>query len=325
MSRARLGLTCAALLIALSGCSGLAASGEQEPTRRPRDRAAAEATPPPTPQPTAAPPTVAELAGEDGRLTVLILGSDVRKGIAGERTDAIIVATIDPASGRVAMVSLPRDTVNVPIAPGVAYPDRINTLYLDLKSQTGKSKAALTKLKEALGYAFGTQIDHYVMVDFDGLVKLIDAIGGIEVALEEDLIDESMHIGSRGLRLRAGTPRLTGKEALAFARSRHTDSDYDRSRRQQQVLAAAAEKVRQRGLAVLPALVELARTKTMTDIPLRAAPALLELAGRADLSDPRSVVLEPVRWARVMPDSYTISPRVLEVQKLFDRLFEPLG
>ena len=318
-------MTCAALLIALSGCSGLAASEDEEPTRRPRDRAAAEATPAPTPEPTPAPPSVAELAGEDGRLTVLILGSDVRKGIAGERTDAIIVATIDPASGRVAMVSLPRDTVNVPIAPGVAYPDRINTLYLDLKSQTGKSKTALTKLKEALGYAFGTQIDHYVMVDFDALVKLIDAIGGIEVALEEDLIDESMHIGSRGLRLKAGTPRLTGKEALAYARSRHTDSDYDRSRRQQQVLAAAAEKVRQRGLSVLPALVELARTKTMTDIPLRAAPALLELAGRADLSDPRSVVLEPVRWARVMPDSYTISPRVLEIQKLFDRLFEPLG
>jgi LCP family protein required for cell wall assembly len=313
--------------MAVSGCTGLAAGGDQEPTRRPRDQAAAEVTPPPTPtpEPTPAPPTVAELAGEDGRLTVLILGSDVRKGIAGERTDAIIVATIDPASGKVAMVSLPRDTVNVPIAPGVAYPDRINTLYLDLKSQTGKAKAALTKLKEALGYAFGTRIDHYVLVDFDGLVKLVDAIGGIEVTLEEDLIDESMHLGTRGLRLRAGTPRLTGKEALAFARSRHTDSDYDRSRRQQQVIVAAAEKVRQRGLAVLPALIELARKKTVTDIPLRAAPALLELAGRADLTDPRSVVLEPIRWARVLPDSYTISPRVLEVQKLFDRLFDPIG
>ena len=164
-----------------------------------------------------------------------------------------------------------------------------------------------------------------MLVDFDGLVKLIDAIGGIEVTLEEELIDPSMHIGSRGLRLRAGTPRLTGKEALAFARSRHTDSDYDRSRRQQQVILAAAEKVRERGLAALPALVELAHKRTITDIPLRAAPALLELAGRADLADPRSVVLEPVRWARVLPDSYTISPRVLEVQKLFDRLFEPLG
>jgi LCP family protein required for cell wall assembly len=267
---------------------------------------------------------VAELAGDDGRLTVLILGSDVRKGIIGERTDAIIVATIDPATGKVAMVSLPRDTVNVPIAPGVAYPERINSLYFDLQQQTGKSRTALVKLKEALAYAFDTQIDHYVLVDFDGLVKLIDGIGGIEIALEEELIDPSMHIGTRGLRLRAGTPRLSGKEALAFARSRHTDSDYDRSRRQQQVIVAAAEKVRQRGLAALPVLVELARKKTLTDIPLRAAPALLELAARADLADPRGVVLEPVRWARVLPASYTISPRVLEVQKLFDRLFESL-
>ena len=325
MSRARLGLTCAALLLALSGCSGVAAGPEEVTRTRPPKAAAAEPTPAPTPEPTRPPPSAAELAGDDGRLTVLILGSDVRKGIIGERTDAIIVATIDPASGRVALVSLPRDTVNVPIAPGVAYPERINSLYFDLQQQTGKSKAALGKLKEALAYAFDTQIDHYVLVDFEGLVKLIDGIGGIEVTLEEELIDPTMHVGSRGLRLRAGTPRLSGKEALAYARSRHTDSDYDRSRRQQQVIVAAAEKVRQRGLAALPALVELARKKMVTDIPLRAAPALLELAARADLADTRSVVLEPVRWARVLPATYTISPRVLEVQKLFDRLFDPVS
>jgi LCP family protein required for cell wall assembly len=326
MSRARLGLTCAALLLAISGCSSLAADAEEQRTRPPKAAAAearaaqAEATP--TPEPTQPPPSVAELAGSDGRLTVLILGSDVRKGIVGERTDAIIVATIDPDSGKVALVSLPRDTVNVPIAPGVAYPDRINTLYFDLRQQTSKPRAALEKLKEALAYAFDTQIDHYVLVDFDGLVKLIDGIGGIEVALETELIDPSMHLGTRGLRLRAGTPRLSGKEALAFARSRHTDSDYDRSRRQQQVIVAAAEKVRQRGLSALPDLIELARKKLVTDIPLRAAPALLGLASSADLAEPRSVVLEPIRWARVMPATYTISPRVLEVQKLFDRLFD---
>jgi LCP family protein required for cell wall assembly len=324
MSRARLGLICAALSFALSACSGLAAGqGEGTRTGPPRE-AAPRSTPQPTPEPTKPPPSVAELAGDDGRLTVLILGSDVRKGIIGERTDAIIVATIDPATGKVAMVSLPRDTVNVPIAPGVAYPDRINSLYFDLQQQTDKPRSALVKLKEALAYAFDTQIDHYVLVDFDGLVKLIDGIGGIEVALDEELIDPSMHLGPRGLRLRAGTPRLTGKEALAFARSRHTDSDYDRSRRQQQVIVAAAEKVRQRGLAALPVLVELARKKVLTDIPLRAAPALLELAGRADLVEPKGIVLEPVRWARILPATYTISPRILEVQKLFDRLFGPL-
>ena len=103
-----------------------------------------------------------------------------------------------------------------------------------------------------------------------------------------------MHLGSRGLRLKAGTQRLSGKEALAYARSRHTSDDYDRSRRQQQVIVAAAEQVRKRGLSALPALVELARKKTAHGpAPARGA-ALLELAVKADLATPRSIVLEPV-------------------------------
>jgi len=277
-------------------------------------------TPTATPEPTKPPLEVADLLGTDGRFTVLLLGSDRRKGIAGERTDAIIVATIDPASGKVAMVSLPRDTVNVPIAPGQAYPGRINTLYGELQASTGKKKTALTRLREALAYAFDTEIDYYALVDFDGLVRLVDSIGGVEIELAEELIDPSMHLGKKGLRLKAGTPNLDGKEALAFSRTRHTDSDYDRSRRQQQVIIAAGARVREAGLSALPALVELARKKLTTDIPMRAAPALLELAAAADLEKPRSFVLEPVRWARELPGSYTITPRVTEVQKLFARL-----
>jgi anionic cell wall polymer biosynthesis LytR-Cps2A-Psr (LCP) family protein len=134
-----------------------------------------------------------------------------------------------------------------------------------------------------------------------------------------------MHLGETGLKLKAGLQHLDGKEALAYTRSRHTSSDYDRSRRQQQVIAAAAEKVRSQGLGALPALVELVRKKTLTDIPMLAAPALLELASKADLSTLRSVVLEPERWARLIPGGYTITPRVIEVQKLFDRIFDEAG
>ena len=78
--------------------------------------------------------------GSDGRFTVLLLGSDYREGIVGERTDAIIVATLDPASGKVAMVSLPRDTINIPTAPGEAYAERINTLYFDLQQSTASAR-----------------------------------------------------------------------------------------------------------------------------------------------------------------------------------------
>lgn len=323
MSRVPLGLVSAALCLVLSACSGLATGpGEQTAPRQVAKGAPAGGGAPaavPTPAPTKPPPQLSDLLGADGRLTVLILGSDVRKNIIGERTDTIIVASIDPATGKVSLISLPRDTVNVPIAPGRAYPGRINGLYGELQRSTGKKKA-LSKTREALAYAFGTEIDYYALVDFSGLVRLIDSIGGVQVTLDEALIDPTMHLDSRGLRLKAGTHRLSGKEALAYARSRHTSDDYDRSRRQQQVILAAAEQVRKQGVSALPALAELVRKKTITDLPLRAAPVLLELAAKADLATPRSIVLEPVRWARELPGSYTITPRVLEIQKLFDRI-----
>jgi LCP family protein required for cell wall assembly len=327
MSRVWLGLISAAFCLILSGCAGLAAGAEDEAQRERDGATPARKTKPaqPTPEPTKPPIRISDLLGSDGRLTVLILGSDVREGIVGERTDAIIVATIDPGSGKVAMVSLPRDTVNVPIAPGKAYAERINTLYWDLQRSTGKKKAALKKTKEALAYAFDTEIDYYALVDFDGLVRLVNSIGGIDVRLDEALVDPTMHLGDKGLKLKAGDRHLDGKQVLAFSRSRHSDSDYDRSERQQQVLAATAEKVRRRGGASLASLVEVARSKILTDIPLRAAPALLELANGAKLISPKSTVLAPGRWARQLPGTYTITPRVIEVQKMFDRVFKPIS
>ena len=319
MSRVLLGLISAILVFVASGCAGLAA-GAQDEARDSARLAKAK----PAPEPTKSPVRVADLLGSDGRLTVLILGSDYREGIIGARTDAIIVATINPVSGKVAMVSLPRDTVNVPIAPGKAYPGRINSLFWEYERKLGKAKPALKRVKKELAYAFDTEIDYYAMIEFDGLVRLINTIGGIDVTLAEKLVDKSMHLGDKGLKLRKGERHLDGKTALAFSRSRHTSTDYDRSRRQQQVLTASATKVRKRGLDQLANLVEAARSKIVTDMPYRAAPALLELAGKADLAKVKSVVLEPGRYARELPGTYTITPRVLEVQKLFDRVFKPV-
>ncbi len=326
MSRVLLGLISAVLVFVLSGCGGLAAGAGDESDADPgRPVKTPTRAQQPTPEPTKPPLEVADLLGTDGRLTVLILGSDAREGVVGSRTDTIIVASIDPGSGKVAMVSLPRDTVNVPIAPGNAYADRINGLFGEFERATGKTREALRKMKEALAYAFDIEIDYYAMVEFDGLIRLVNGIGGVAVTLDEPLIDSSMRLGSKGLKLKAGKRVLDGKTALAFSRSRHSDSDYERASRQQQVIAAAAEKVRSRGLGALPALVELGSRKSVTDIPLRAAPALFGLAMNAKLASPKSIVLAPGRWARELPGTYTITPRVLEVQKMFDRVFDSLA
>ena len=320
MSRAPLALTLLLLALIASGCSGLAAGSGRDQGSGDGRQAVAD----PTAKPTEPPLRVEDLLGEDGRLTVLVLGSDYRDGVIGSRTDAIIVASIDPRSGGVAMISLPRDTVNVPIAPGQVYGGRINSLFGEYERASGKPKAALKKVKRDLSYAFGVEIDYYAMVEFDGLIRLVNSIGGVDVTLSETLTDPTIHIGKNGLKLKAGQRELDGKQALAFSRSRHADSDYGRSRRQHQLLSAAAAKVRQRGADQLPALVDVARKKVVTDLPMRAAPALLTLAAAADLDKVKSVVLEPGRYARQLAGGYTITPKVLEQQKLFDRLMKPV-
>jgi LCP family protein required for cell wall assembly len=321
MSRVLLGLLSLILLLTLSSCADLAAGAGNGSGGSGSKQAKAEK---PTPEPTKPPIRAADLVGSDGRLTVLILGSDYREGVIGARTDAIIVATLNPKSGRVVLVSLPRDTVNVPIAPGRTYAGRINSLFWEYERDLGKTKPALKKVKRDLAYAFGTEIDYYALVEFDGLVRLINSIGGVDVTLAESLIDPTMHIGQNGLKLKAGERDLDGRKALAFSRSRHSDTDYDRSRRQHQVLSAAAQKVRKRGADQLPSLVDVARKKVVTDMPLRAAPALLELGATANLDKVRSIVLEPGRYARQLAGSYTITPRVLEMQQMFDKLFKPV-
>jgi polyisoprenyl-teichoic acid--peptidoglycan teichoic acid transferase len=263
-----------------------------------------------------------ELLGRDGRLTVLILGSDFRKGIVGERTDTIIVATLDPRSGDVAMVSLPRDTVDVPIAKDRVYGDRINMLYWEFLQRSGKKpQVALRKTRQALSFAFDTEIDYGVLVDFLGLVKLVNSIGGVDVKVKQPLVDPSMRVLKRRLRVKAGLQTLDGRTALAFSRSRKTTDDYDRSRRQQQVLVAAVDKVRDGGLDTLPALVELVREHVVTDMPLTAAPALFELARGASVMSARTTVLEPGRFARDGSVLYTIVPRIGEVRKMFSKAF----
>src|SRR3954454_11634102 len=117
----------------------------------------------PEPTPTPAPPGADPLLGTDGRLTVLLLGSDYRPAHPGNRTDAIMVVSVDPVSGKAAGFSIPRDTGNFPLPGGGVYKGKINALYQELESRTGHGGVALSK---AMAKAFGIEIDGYIFIGF---------------------------------------------------------------------------------------------------------------------------------------------------------------
>jgi LCP family protein required for cell wall assembly len=181
-------------------------------------------------------------------VTVLLLGSDRRPGEGwGTRSDAIMVARIDPARQRVALLSLPRDLI-VPI-PGYGSA-RVNaaTVYGDLYPQLGGgTELARRTISEYLGIS----IDHVVRADFGAFVQAVDAIGGIEIVVEQELYDPqypTMNYGYQEVYFAPGPTRMDGETALIYSRVRHMDSNYARNRRQQQVIVAILNQVRAQDL-----------------------------------------------------------------------------
>lgn len=174
----------------------------------------------------------AELTGMtkfDEPFTVLLLGSDARAEDAsmGARTDTIILVRIDPITNNITMLSLPRDTrVNI---PGVGY-EKLNAAYA-----YGGAKGTISMVKELCDI----EIDHYAEINFEGLVGLIDAIGGIDVTVDETIDDPD----AGDIVIPAGEQHLNGEAALVFSRSRaYVDGDYTRVSNQRKVIEAIIER-----------------------------------------------------------------------------------
>ncbi|MFN4292794.1 MAG: LCP family protein [Thermoflexales bacterium] len=179
-----------------------------------------------------------------GAINILLLGSDASADSHYARTDTIIVASIDPRYPSVSLLSFPRD-LQVRMSGGAQ--DRINTAmqrgYLSNYPGGGPAYLALVLRKN-----FGIKIDHFVRVDFAGLIKAVDTLGGIDVLIECELHDtfpdKDSPLGKTDLDLYPGKATLNGKQALWYARSRWSTTDFDRARRQQKVLRALFRKAR---------------------------------------------------------------------------------
>lgn len=212
---------------------------------------------------------VVPLAGAP--VNILLLGSDRRPGEQGpSRTDTVIVARVDPERKRVALLSLPRDLI-VEI-PGYGY-SRINSahVYGDLYPELG---GGLELARKTVSNLLGVPIDYAVLIDFEGFIGLIDAIGGIDIDVPVALYDgayPTMDYNYMEVYFEAGPQHMDGSRALQYSRIRHMDSDFERARRQQMVLMAAGRRLREQNpLQLLDSFVSASsslRGYVWTDLP----------------------------------------------------------
>jgi LCP family protein required for cell wall assembly len=271
----------------------------------------AEPTPSATPEPTAIGTDVPEVSippwdGKE-RLNILLVGADVQGG--GHNTDTLITVSIDPVTKQVAMFSLPRDMTNVPVPAGPArrlwgsvYGQKINSFFVNNRNRSDvwpgtKKTRGYNALKSIMGELYGLDIKYFVEVDFAGFKSVVDSIGGVTVNVQVPVVDDNYPASDgkdRRLYIPSGLQHMTGAEALRYARSRHTTSDFDRAARQQRLLLSMREQADPQDLIPrLPELVKALKSAVKTDIPIDQLDELLGLASQVDTSNISSYVFQP--------------------------------
>jgi LCP family protein required for cell wall assembly len=188
----------------------------------------------------AIPPPMPQIKFPKQVINIILLGSDEAPHRYGHRTDTIMILSLDPDSGKVTLLSIPRDLYVY--VPGRSM-DRINV---------ADTFGGIEMVQQTILYNFGIEIDHWVRVNFIGFVAAVNHLGGIDVQVEGYLHDEC---GGIHYDYYPGTYSMDGQTALCYARMRKTSSDFDRLRRQQEVLKAMFQKVLSLdGLTKLPDL-----------------------------------------------------------------------
>lgn len=245
--------------------------------------------------------------GEDGRFTVILLGSDEGPSRGGARTDTMIVVTIDPWTLRTSMFSIPRNWAQVPMPPEWPGPEThngiSNTIYRYgwANAETLFPDAAdpgAEALKRVYGDLLALEIDHFWMTTMSGFVDVVDAFGGVTIDVQLPIDNEFSHPDGRGqwyyVKLRTGMQTLDGLEALAYARSRRTTSDYNRMARQRCVVAALGRQITASDLLfAFDDLVTAFEDHVSTDISLSTLPALVDVATLIRLDTIETVTFVP--------------------------------
>ncbi|NDJ60800.1 MAG: LCP family protein [Chloroflexi bacterium] len=256
--------------------------------------------------------------GNDDIINFLLIGSDTENPRNAGRTDVLLIMSVNRTAGTVAMLSLPRD-LYVYIPGHRSY--RINAAYgYGEQAEAGSGPQLLI---DTIRHNLGLRIDYYARVDFNDFRRIVDDLGGIEVVVDCALqdwqliapdLDPQFEDSWELVTLDVGVHWMDGDQALWYARSRRTSSDFDRGRRHQVLMRALWNRIQGLSLTaqltdIWPQVLESVQTDISLDLMLELVPLALSMDSsriasytfrpnvevRSWLSPEGSNVLVPVR------------------------------
>jgi LCP family protein required for cell wall assembly len=273
--------------------------------------------------------------GNDGRFDLLLLGSDAGPDRWSRRMDTMLLVEVDVATGKVAMIGLPRNLFGAPFPPGSpaanavscgCFQDLLNAMYVEATVRhpgqwpgSGAVKG-IGAVRSMVSTITGRPVDAVLVADLWGMIKVVDAMGGVDIYVPAAVSDSNYPdpvYGHIAMSLPAGQQHLDGRHALFYARSRHQDSDYGRMQRQQTLLLAIRNQIGPATILGAPSLVAAAKGFVWTDLPRDSLPNLVNLFGRAATGS--------VKQLRIVPPTYPAFVTKAEVTRIRSDIAKLLG
>ncbi|MFN8439291.1 MAG: LCP family protein [Caldilineaceae bacterium] len=238
-----------------------------------------------TPGPT---PTLDAVSPLSHTVNILLLGSDRRPNTGIWRTDVIMIVALDLEHGRAGVISFPRD-IWIDQDPDINWV-KINTVDV-VGEQKGKNEGPKL-LSSVLQRKLGVRIDYFVRFEFESFKQVVDILGGIDVDVDctyhDTIADEGVTLD-----LKPGHYHFDGKQAISYARSRVMGGDLDRNRRQQQVIWAIRNKIKETNfITKIPSLYSAVSNSVASDLDLLEIVRLARFGITVEPSDIHGMVVQ---------------------------------